>query len=62
MLPLPSGVELPPPIQIEQFVSFLAVYLMVLAWTSLLLPHPWFMALMKLAFPFLPEKLPGEQS
>jgi hypothetical protein len=58
MLPFSSNVELPPPTQIEQFVSFLAVYLMLLAWTSLLLPRTWFMALIKIAFPFLPETLP----
>jgi hypothetical protein len=58
MFPFPSDVELPPPTQIEQFVSFLAAYLMALAWTSLVLPRPWFMVLMKVAFPFLPETFP----
>jgi hypothetical protein len=55
MLLFPSGVELPSPSQIEQFVSFLPVYLMLLAWASLLLPSPWFMVLRKIAFPFLHE-------
>ena len=57
MLLFPSSVELPSRSQIEQFVSFLAVYLMLLAWASLLLPSPWFMVLVKIAFPFLPETL-----
>lgn len=57
MLLFPSGVELPPLTQIEQFVSFLTVYLMVLEWTSLFLPRPWFIGLMKIAFPSLPKNL-----
>lgn len=57
MLLLPAGVEFPPPTEIEQFLSFFVEYLMVLACTSLLLPRPWFIALMKIAFPFLPENL-----
>lgn len=57
MLPIPSDFELPPPSRLEQFCSFLAVYLMVLGWASLLLPRSWFMALLRIAFPFLPESL-----
>ena len=55
MLPFPSDVELPPPAQLEQFCSFLALNLVLLGLTSLLLPRSWFSALMKIAFPFLPE-------
>ncbi len=55
MLPFPS--ELPPPTQFEQFSSLLVLYLLLLALGSLLLPRPWFVALMKIAFPFLPERL-----
>ena len=57
MLPTPSNVELPSRTRLEQFCGFLAVYLMVLGWASALLPRSWFMALMKIAFPFLPESL-----
>ena len=57
MLPFPSEVELPPPTQFEQFCSFLALYFVLLCLGSLLLPRPWFVALMKIAFPFLPETL-----
>jgi hypothetical protein len=60
MLPLPSEVELPPPTQFEQFCSFLALYLVLLGLTSFLLPRQWFVALMKIAFPFLPETLPED--
>ena len=57
MLPFPSDVELPPPTQFEQFCSFLALYLVLLALGSLLLPRRWFLAMMKIGFPFLPEPL-----
>jgi hypothetical protein len=57
MLPFPSDLELPPPTQFEQFCSFVAFYLVLLGLASLLLPRPWFIALMKIAFPFLPETL-----
>lgn len=57
MLPFPSDLELPPPTQFEQFCSFLALYFVLLGLASLLLPRPSFVALMKIAFPFLPESL-----
>jgi hypothetical protein len=57
MLPIPSDVELPLPSRLEQFCSFLAVYLMVLGWASLLLPRSSSVALVRIAFPFLPENL-----
>jgi len=57
MLPFPPGLELPPPTQFEQFSSLLVLYLLLLALGSLLLPRRWFLALMKIAFPFLPESL-----
>jgi hypothetical protein len=60
MLPFPSDVELPPPTQFEQFCSFLALYFVLLALVSLFLPRPSFLALMKIAFPFLPETLPED--
>jgi hypothetical protein len=57
MLPFPSDVELPPATQIEQFCSFLGIYLMLLGLASLLLPRSWFVALVRIAFPFPPESL-----
>ena len=55
MLPFPSDLELPPPTQFEQFCSFLTLYFVLLGLASLLLPRSWFVALMRTAFPFLPE-------
>ncbi len=57
MLQFPSDVKLPTPTQIEQFCSFLGLYLMLLGLASLLLPRSWFVALVRIAFPFLPESL-----
>ena len=57
MLPSPSDLELPAPTQFEQFCSFLALYFVLLSLASLLLPRPWFVVVMKIAFPFLPESL-----
>lgn len=57
MLSFPTDVELPPPTRLEQFCSFLALYLMTLGWASLLLPRSWFVPLLTIAFPFLPENL-----
>jgi len=57
MLPFPSDVELLLPTQFEQFSSFLALYLTLLGYASLLLPHLWFLELLRIAFPFLPASL-----
>lgn len=57
MLPFPSDVELPPPTQFEQFCRFLVLYLTLLGWTSLVLPRPWFVRFLGIAFPFLPVSL-----
>ena len=38
-------------------MQLLAVYLIVLGWASLLFPRSWFVALLRIAFPFLPESL-----
>lgn len=57
MLPFPSDIELPPPTQIEQFCSFVGLYLTLLGLASLLLPCSWFVALVRIACPFLPESL-----
>lgn len=55
MLPFPPYIELPPPNRFEQFCSFLMLYFVLLALTSLLLPETWRETLLKIAFPFLPE-------
>jgi len=41
---------------LAQFVSFVA-HLVFLALLSLLLPRSWFIALLKIAFPFMPERV-----
>lgn len=60
-VPLPFesqlGPELLPPSRLEQVVGFVILYLLLLSLMSLLLPRPWFMALFRIAFPFMPEKL-----
>lgn len=57
MLPFPSDVELPHPTQVEQFCGFVGLYLTLLGLASLLLPCSWFVALVRIACPFLPESL-----
>jgi hypothetical protein len=56
LLPLLSGDSLPSLTALEQFVSFVA-HLVSLASLSLLLPRSWFIALFKIAFPFMPERV-----
>jgi hypothetical protein len=56
LLPLLSGDSLPCLSALEQFVSFVA-HLVFLASLSLLLPRSWFIALFKIAFPFMPERV-----
>lgn len=57
MLQTRSNVELQSPTRLEQFCAFPAVYLIVLGWASAPLSCSWFIALTKIAFPFLPESL-----
>lgn len=42
---------------IGRFCAFFMLYLWALALIGFLLPRPWFVALLKVAFPFLPERL-----
>lgn len=58
-LPLeyPPGTEVPPPIQFEQVCGFAVLYLFLLTLIAFLLPRPWFVALFKIAFPFMPDRL-----
>ena len=60
--PYPPGSEVPPPTHFEQVCGFAVLYLLVLALLSFLLPRPWFVALFKIAFPFMPEKLEEKDS
>ena len=52
MLPFPSDTELPPPGELEQFWTFPPLYLVVLGAVPLLLLRRWFIALLRIAFPF----------
>jgi hypothetical protein len=54
--PLPPG-EIPPPTHFEQVCGFAVLYFVPLALISFLLPRPWFVALFKTAFPFMPDRL-----
>jgi|HubBroStandDraft_2_1064218.scaffolds.fasta_scaffold777932_1 hypothetical protein len=60
-VPLPfdlsSGTELPPPTNFVQVCGFAVLYLLLLTLISFLLPRLWFVALFKIAFPFVPGRL-----
>jgi hypothetical protein len=56
-IPYPPGTEVPPPSQFDQMCGFAVLYLFVLTLLSFLLPRRCFVALFKIAFPFMPEKL-----
>ena len=53
----PPGAELPPPTHFEQVCGFAVLYFLLLTLISFLLPRPWFVALFKIAFPFMPDRL-----
>jgi hypothetical protein len=53
----PPGTELPPLTHFEQVCGFAVLYFVLLTLISFLLPRPWFVALFKIAFPFMPESL-----
>jgi hypothetical protein len=55
--PLPPGSEPPPMSSFEQFVTCVLLVMMVVFLGSMLLPRHWFVALFKIAFPFMPETL-----
>ena len=56
-LDAPPGTELPPPTHFQQVCGFAVLYLFLLTLISFLLPRPWFVALFRIAFPFMPESL-----
>jgi hypothetical protein len=53
----PPGTALPPPTHFQQVCGFAVLYLFLLTLISLFLPRPWFVALFKIAFPFMPQRL-----
>ena len=46
-----------PPTAFEQFVSLFVLSMLLLTLVALCLPRPWFAALFKIAFPFMPERI-----
>ena len=54
--PLPSG-EIPPPISFEQLLTCLFITTMAVFLLAMLLPRKRFVALFKIAFPWMPDKL-----
>jgi hypothetical protein len=54
--PLPGG-ELPPPTHFEQFIACLVLVGLSTALVSFFLPRLLFCKLLKIAFPFMPDRL-----
>lgn len=55
--PVPPGSEIPPPSTAEQFFGCLLLAAIAASLISFFLPRPLFCKLLKIAFPFLPERL-----
>jgi hypothetical protein len=55
--PLLLGTEIPPASPGEQLLFCIFLVWAAVSLLSLLLPRPWFKALFKFAFPFMPDKL-----
>lgn len=55
--PVPPGSEIPPPSTAEQFFACLLLVGISTALISFFLPRPLFCKLLKIAFPFLLERL-----
>ena len=55
--PFPPNTEIPPPGPIDQLFVFIIVYLLALGAVCLCLPRPWLVAILRVAFPFMPERL-----
>ncbi len=58
--PLPTDSPAYVPGPIESFVGLFIVLLLFLSIIALLLPRPWFGALFRIAFPFMPDRLPRD--
>jgi hypothetical protein len=53
----PPSFNAPPLLPLERFLACVLVAAVVVLLLSLLLPRPWFVALLRIAFPWLPERL-----
>lgn len=53
----PPEIDVPQLTGFDQVFAFAVVYLFLWTLISFLLPRPWFVALFKIAFPFMPDKL-----
>ena len=64
MLPLPDDASFAnlPPTAFEQFVGCVVLVVVATTLFSFLLPRPLFFKLIKIAFPFLPERLERSDS
>lgn len=55
--PLPPGTEIPPMSTGEQIFNCIFLVWITVTLLALLLPRRWFVALFKIAYPFMPDKL-----
>jgi hypothetical protein len=56
-LEIPPGNEVPPLSPFESLVTCILLVWMAVMLVAMVLPRPWFVALFRAAFPFMPEKL-----
>ena len=56
-LQIPPGSRVPKATGFERFTAFLTLYFLHLSLIALTLLRAWFLALFKVAFPFMPECL-----
>ena len=56
-VPPPGDYPCPPMSTGEQIFFCIATVWMAVTLLALLLPRPWFVALFKIAYPFMPDKL-----
>lgn len=61
-IPYPPGTEVPPPTAFDQICGFAVTYLLMLTLISFLLPRRWFVALFRIAFPFMPERMGADDA
>ena len=57
MLLISSNIQLLPSTRLEQFCSFLEIYLTLMGWASLPSPRSGFVTFFRTAFPFLSENV-----
>ncbi len=56
-LEIPPGIEVSQPTHVAPVGCFAGLYALALILISFLLPRPWFVALFRMAFPWMPERL-----